>query len=134
MASRYEVVPMLWDTDRLAEVEAAFANHGKSDTAQGMRSATEGIEAGVFVRLLVDGAPVGFYVLTPIQHANATEAEISLAYGFAETDLVDVFLPFIELQCAAFDAIKFQTCRPGLIKKMKAHGYRMDSVTMRKRK
>ena len=127
------IEPQAWTPELLAEVDIAFGTHTKSDTSRGLMAPAECVAGGTFCRVYRDGEPVAWYVLRGHKHAHGTEAEIALAYGGADFDLVDGVLPLIERQCAAFDAIRIETCRPGLIKKLKRIGYGVEAVTLRKR-
>lgn len=128
-----EIRPEPWTDAHIAEVNAAFAQHDKSDTSRGLMAPHECVRGGTFCRVWRDGEPVAWYVLHGAQHAHGSEAEVSLAYGRADVDLVAEVLPLIEYQCRAFDAIRIETCRPGLIRKLKRMGYGMDAVILRKR-
>lgn len=127
------IEPQAWTDAVLAEVDAAFGTHAKSDTSRGLMAPAECVAGGTFCRVYRDGEPVAWYVLRGHEHAHGKEAEIALAYGGADIDLVASVLPLIEQQCAAFDAIRIETCRPGLIKKLKRIGYGVDAVVLRKR-
>lgn len=128
-----EIRPEAWTEAHAAEVERAFGHHDKSDTSRGLMAPAECVRGGVFCRVWRDGEPVAWYVLRGTQHAHGSEAEIALAHGRADCDLVAEVLPLIEHQCRAFDAIRIETCRPGLIKKLKRIGYSVDAVVLRKR-
>ncbi|KDP85612.1 hypothetical protein CF70_013010 [Cupriavidus sp. SK-3] len=128
-----EIKPEPWSDALLAEVDSAFATHAKSDTSRGLMAPAECVRSGVFCRVYRDGEPVAWYVLRGHKYAHGSEAEIALAHGRADFDLVADVLPLIELQCRAFDAIRIETCRPGLIKKLKRIGYGVDAVVLRKR-
>lgn len=128
-----EIRPEDWTEAHMAEVERAFGNHAKSDTSGGLMAPAACVRGGVFCRVWRDGEPVAWYVLRGTQHDYGTEAEIALAHGSADCDLVAEVLPLIELQCRAFDAVTITTRRRGLIKKLRAAGYGMDAVILRKR-
>jgi len=127
------IEPLEWTPARLEEVRAAFDGH-KSQTSEGLVGPTEYVERGVFNRMSVDGKPVGFYVLFSWKHAKGTEVEISHVHASCPgIDIVRAFLPLVEQQCKGADSLRIITRRRGLIKKLQAQGYGIESVTMRKR-
>lgn len=127
------IEPLPWTPERLEEVRAAFDGH-KSQTSEGIVGPTEYVERGVFNRMSVDGEPVGFYVLFAWTHEKGTEVEISHTHAKCQgLDVVKAFLPLIEQQCKGADSLRVITRRRGLIKKLQAQGYGIESVTMRKR-
>lgn len=128
-----EIRPEEWTEAHTAEVDRAFGTHAKSDTSRGLMAPAECVRGGTFCRVWRDGEAVAWYVLRGAQYAHGTEADIALAYGRADVDLVAEVLPAIEYQCRAFDAIRIETCRPGLIRKLKRMGYGVEAVTLRKR-
>lgn len=132
--AQIEIRPEPWTDAHAAEVRAAFggAHRAKYDTSGGLMSADEGARGGVFCRVFRDGEPVLWYVLVSVQHDSTTEAEIALAHGRADCDLVAEILPLIEHQCRHFDAVTVTTRRPGLIRKLRHAGYGMDAAIMRK--
>lgn len=129
-----EIRPEEMTPDHVKEIRAALGAHAKSDTSAGLADPMESAHGGVFCRVFEDGEPVAWYVLRSIQHQSTVEAEISLSYGRAGFDLVGAVLPLIEQQCAAFDAIRIETCRKGLIKKLTGAGYQVGGVILRKKR
>ena len=122
--------------DIAAEVAAAFdatpVVRGKTDTSGGMSDAVECLSGANFFRVLHDGVPVAFYVLRMRVRGDRREAEIALAHGRAGFDLVANVLPVIERQCAHCGALRIQTKRAGLMKKLERAGYVRASVILRK--
>ncbi|WP_404993333.1 hypothetical protein [Cupriavidus pauculus] len=127
------VEPEEWTEAHDAEVNGAFAGKAKTDTGGGLTDPAACARRGVFCRVYREGEPVAWYVLHGVQHAYGAEAEIVFAHGRADFDLVSEVLPLIEHQCRAFDAVTIVTRRRGLIKKLRAAGYGMDAVILRKR-
>lgn len=119
----------------VAEVAAAFGGslaRAKTDTSGGMVEATDLLAGGNFFRVFADGVPVLFYVLHMRVRGERREAEITLAHGRAGFDLVEHVLPVIERQCAHCHALRIETRRPGLMKKLERAGYARASVILRK--
>jgi hypothetical protein len=117
-----------------AEVAAAFGGvtRAKTDTSGGMVEAPDLLAGGNFFRVFADGVPVLFYVLHMRIRGERREAEITLAHGRAGFDLVTHVLPVIERQCAHCHALRIETRRPGLMKKLERAGYEQASVIYRK--
>lgn len=121
-----------------AEVAAAFDAtpwlRAKTDTSNGMVDAAECIVGGTFFRVLDDGEPIAFYVLRLRVRGERREAEIALAHGNAGFDLVAEVLPMIERQCAMAGcaAVRIETRRRGLMRKLENGGYSRASVVLRK--
>ncbi|MDR5739494.1 hypothetical protein [Caballeronia sp. LZ016] len=118
------------------EVAAAFGASmlAKVDTSGGMVEAVDCLAAGEFFRVLVDGVPVLFYVIECRESGGKREAEVTLAHGRADVDLVQVVLPVIERQAAAAGCsrMRIETRRAGLMKKLERAGYARASVILRK--
>ncbi|MFX1803523.1 hypothetical protein PWR66_07705 [Paraburkholderia sp. A1RO-5] len=119
-----------------AEVAAAFDAtpfmRAKTDTSAGMVDAVDCLAGANFFRVLEDGVPVAFYVLRLRVRGELREAEVVLAHGRAGFDLVEWVLPLIERQCAHCGALRIQTRRAGLMKKLERAGYVRASVILRK--
>lgn len=118
------------------EVAAAFGASmlAKVDTSAGMVEAVDCLAAGEFFRVYVDGVPVLFYVIELREGRAGREAEITLAHGRADVDLVDAVLPLIERQAkaAGCQRMRIETRRAGLMKKLERVGYAKASVILRK--
>lgn len=116
-------LPEPLDGERLREIGAVFeadpAMREKTDTSGGTYGAIAAATGGAFFRIFADGEPVAWYVLQPCEGG----IEIALAYGRADFDLTGVVLPVIERQCVQFGAIRIETKRRGLMRKLQASGY-----------
>jgi len=119
-----------------AEVARAFDEsplmRAKTDTSGGMVDGVDCLANAEFFRVFDDGVPVAFYVLRARQGRAGIDAEITLAHGRAGVDLVDAVLPLIERQCAGCHALRIETRRAGLMKKLERAGYRKSSVILTK--
>jgi hypothetical protein len=119
-----------------AEVARAFDEsalmRAKTDTSGGMVDGVDCLHNAQFFRVFDDGEPVAFYVLRARQGRAGIDAEITLAHGRAGFDLVGEVLPLIERQCAGCHAMRVETRRAGLMKKLKRAGYRQASVILTK--
>lgn len=119
-----------------AEVARAFDEsplmRAKTDTSGGMVDGVDCLANAEFFRVLDDGAPVAFYVLRARQGRKGVTAEITLAHGRADVDLVDTVLPLIEKQCAGCQQMRIETRRAGLMKKLERAGYERASVILTK--
>lgn len=121
-----------------AEVARAFDTSplmvAKTDTSGGMVSGVDCLDGGQFFRVYSDGEPVAFYVLRAREGRAGVTAEITLAHGRAGVDLVASVLPMIEKQCArgGCNAVRIETRRAGLMKKLQRAGYAQASVILRK--
>lgn len=123
--------------DVRAEVAAAFDASplviAKTDTSGGQVAGVDCL-GGQFFRVLIDGAPVAWYVLRAREGRAGIDAEISIAHGRAGVDLVAQVLPLIERQAASIGcrAMRVETRRPGLMKKLERAGYARKSVILMK--
>jgi hypothetical protein len=104
----------------------------KTDTSGGMVDGVDCLATSEFFRVLDDGVPVAFYLLRARNGRAGITAEITLAHGRAGFDLVAEVLPLIERQCAGCHAMRIETRRPGLMKKLESAGYRRASVILTK--
>ena len=119
----------------LEEIARAFdspAARAKTSTSDGIVAAVDVAQGGHFFRVTADGRPVAFYVLGFHGEAGGVVATVRLAHGRADFDLVENVLPLIERQCHECVQLRMETRRLGLIKKLRAAGYRTTSVTLRK--
>ncbi|RQQ65599.1 hypothetical protein [Burkholderia stagnalis] len=121
-----------------AEVAAAFdtvpAMIAKTDTSGGQVTGVDCLAGGQFFRVLLDGAPVAWYVLRARSGRAGLDAEIAIAYGRAGVDLVEQVLPMIERQAASIGCreLRIETRRAGLMRKLDHAGYRRSSVILTK--
>lgn len=106
----------------------------KTDTSGGMVEAVECLDGANFFRVHADGEPVAYYALRLRVKKERREAEITLAHGRAGFDLVAHVVPVIERQCrhCACDAVRVETRRAGLMKKLERAGFERASVILRK--
>jgi hypothetical protein len=106
----------------------------KTDTSGGQVAGVDCLNGGQFFRVLIDGAPVAWYVLRARQGRAGLDAEITIAAGRAGVDLVGEVLPLIERQAASIGchAMRIETRRAGLMKKLERAGYAQSSVILRK--
>lgn len=120
-----------------AEVAAVFDTSplmiAKTDTSGGQVAGVDCL-TGQFFRVLIDGEPVAWYVLRARQGRAGLHAEIAIAYGRAGVDLVAQVLPLIERQAERIGcrAMRVETRRPGLMKKLERAGYAKSSVILTK--
>lgn len=121
-----------------AEVAAAFDTVplliAKTDTSGGQVAGVDCLDGGEFFRVWIDGEPVAWYVLRAREGRAGRDAEITLAAGRAGVDLVGVVLPMIERQAASIGcrALRIETRRAGLMKKLGRAGYAQASVILAK--
>lgn len=118
-----------------AEVAAAFDTpiaRAKTDTSGGMVDGVDVLEGAAFYRVRDDGVPVAFYVLRARRGRAGIDAEVVLAHGRAGFDLVAHVMPLIERQCAGCHALRIETRRPGLVKKLERAGFEQASVILTK--
>jgi hypothetical protein len=119
-----------------AEVARAFDEspwmRAKTDTSGGMVDGVDCLNDAQFFRVFDDGVPVAFYVLRARAGRAGIDAEITLAHGRAGFDLVADVLPMIERQCAGCHAMRIETRRAGLMKKLERAGYQRASVILTK--
>lgn len=125
-------------TERVhGEVAHAFDRspwlRAKTDTSGGMADAVDCLWNALFFRVWADGEAVAFYALRFRKKGDLVHGEITLAHGRAEFDLVRHVLPVIERQCAHCAALRIETKRAGLIKKLEAAGYGRASVILEKK-
>lgn len=119
-------------------IEAAQAfdspeQRAKTDTSGGLADAADCLVGANFFRVYADGVPVAFYVLRLRVRRERRAVEITLAHGRADFDLVEHVLPIIERQCAGLcSALRIETCRPGLMKKLERAGFERASVILSK--
>lgn len=108
----------------------------RGDTTGGAASIAELCEGGqVFAAHDAQGRPVLAYVLTMRDHAAARVCWVQAAAGGAAGhDLTREMLPGIERQASEQGAhqIAITTRRRGLINKLRAQGYTVTGVTLRK--
>lgn len=105
----------------------------KTDTSGGMTDAVDCLWQALFFRVYADGAPVAFYALRFRKKGELVHGEVTIAHGRAGFDLVRYVLPMIEEQCAHCAALRIETKRPGLMKKLELAGYGRASVILEKK-
>lgn len=107
----------------------------RGDTTGGTASLDEMCQGGQAFMLKSAGVPVLAYVLAMRDHAAARVCWVQAAAGKMQgVDLTEQALPVIEAQARGQGAgqVAITTRRPGLVKKLKARGYRVTGVTLRK--
>lgn len=117
------------------EVAQAFdgpVQRAKTDTSGGLVDAADCLLGANFFRVYADGEPVAFYVLRVRVRRERRVVEVTLAHGRADFDLVGNVMPLIERQCAGYSALRIETRRPGLIKKLERAGFERASVILTK--
>jgi hypothetical protein len=89
--------------------------------------------------VLTDAGRVGFliYAVTNFSGANAQKEMVLIAAmgdDAEHKDLTSEFLPQIEIlaQSLGCKTVRFHTMRPGLVAKVRAHGYRVSEMILRK--
>ena len=105
----------------------------KTDTSGGMTDAVDCLWQALFFRVYADGRPVAFYALRFRKKGALVHGEVTIAHGRARFDLVRHVLPLIEQQCAHCAALRIETKRVGLMKKLELAGYGRASVILEKR-
>lgn len=117
-----------------AEILPFVVRASAYDTTDGQLDLHAIAANGAAFVLLEEGAPVFGYTL----EADGDDLLITAAAGQAEHDLTVIGLRVIERQAARFDAVTFETIRPGLVRKARRLGYEITRRTgkvycMRKR-
>ena len=105
----------------------------KTDTSGGMADAVDCLWNALFFRVYADGAPVAFYALRFRKKGALVHGEVTIAHGRAGFDLVRYVLPLIEQQCGHCAALRIETKRAGLMKKLERAGYGHASTILEKR-
>lgn len=115
--------------DIMALLERAHAH----DTTGGMVHPADYLGAlpGEFFAVEIDGRLRAAYVLCVNHWAHGAEGVVAYAGGDGP-DLTGQVLPLIEQQFAGVRAVRIETRRRGLIRKLTAQGYRVDGVILRK--
>lgn len=103
--------------------------------AGGMSAADMAMGSANFGIVDAAGVEVGAYALRVVENsAGATAWVIGAAGSLPGVDLTRAILPAIESHAGArgCDALAITTKRPGLVRKLKAAGYEVASVNLRK--
>lgn len=104
------------------------------DTSGGLCSLDEHLQRAQFFEVLHAGAVVARYALAIDGHAHGVEAVIVGAVGgLPGFDLTASVLPHIEAQVKGVRAVKVETRRRALVKKLMQRGYVIDAYVLRKR-
>ncbi|HZX32659.1 MAG TPA: hypothetical protein VFF03_15000 [Rhodocyclaceae bacterium] len=89
--------------------------------------------AAALFRVESGGEEIGGYILRVDQTSQGREGVIVAAGGHLDgVSLVDLLLPHMEAQFAGVRAVRIHTSRPGMAKKLAAHGYRLQEIVLRK--
>jgi hypothetical protein len=113
---------------------AAYARAYRHDTSGGLASLEEILTGAEFFEVVHAGLVVLRYALRVEHKANGSEGVIVAASGAMRgVDLTAAMLPAVEHQFTAVRSIRCDTARPGLVGKMAAHGYAVESYRLRKR-
>jgi len=125
------IVPGRLDAEARQAYALAFA---KADTSGGLSSLDACLADASLFDVVVGGVIVGRYALKAMQRASGTEVFIVAAAGSAPgVNLVDSIAPYVETQCPGADCLTVNTRRRGLVKKLAAQGWSLDSYVMRKK-
>ncbi|MES2367200.1 MAG: hypothetical protein V4563_15085 [Pseudomonadota bacterium] len=126
------IVPgVLDDAARRAYAKAFDA---KRDTTGGLGDMEQCLETAMLFDVVVGGEVVARYALRQVARAKGVEVfVVAAAGGLKGVDLVAAIGPYIERQCATADRLTINTRRPGLVRKMQAQGWTLDSYVMRKK-
>lgn len=122
--------------DDAARAAYARAFGHKCDTTGGLGSLDAALAGASLFDVVAGGAVVARYALKLMQRANGIEMFVVAAVGaMPGADLVASIGPHIELQGAASGAacVTVNTRRRGLVKKLAAQGWRIDSYVLRKK-
>lgn len=107
----------------------------RGDTTAGAASLDEVCAGGRVFEGLHDGRTALVFVLAMRDHAAARVCWVQAAAGHAPgVDLTGAAMPMIEQHARSQGAgqVAVTTRRPGLVRKLKAAGYRVTGVTLRK--
>ena len=126
------IVPGRLDDEARSAYARAF--DARRDTTGGLGSLESCLSGADLFNVVVGGVIVGRYALKAMQRANGTEVFIVAAAGAAPgADLVASVAPYVETQCPGADCLTVNTRRRGLVKKLAAQGWTLDSYVMRKK-
>lgn len=122
---------MLDDAARSAYAKAFDA---KRDTSGGLGDMEQCLKNAMLFDVIQGAEVVARYALQQVERAQGVEVFIvAAAGGVPGVDLVQVITPYIEQQCATADRLTINTRRRGLVKKLTAQGWTLDSYVMRKK-
>lgn len=105
-----------------AEILPFVAAAARFDTTGGAADLQAIAANGAAFVLLEDGAPVFGYTL----EAVGDDLLITAAAGKSTHDLTEIGFRTIEKQAAQFQAVTFDTIRPGLVRKARRLGYHIQ--------
>lgn len=106
-----------------------YARALEFDTSGGLCSLDEFLAGAALFDVLHAGEVVARYALKFDRHAHGVEAVIVAAVGsMPGHDLTASMLPFIECQVAGVRALKVETVRKGLARKLIARGWSLHYV------
>lgn len=126
------IVPGQLDDAARAAYRRAF--DARRDTTGGLGSLESCLSSASLFDVVVGGVIVGRYALKPIQRTNGVEVFIVAAAGsLAGVDMVATVAPYVETQCPDADCLTVNTRRRGLVKKLAAQGWTLDSYVLRKK-
>jgi hypothetical protein len=126
------IVPGRLDDQARAAYARAF--DAKRDTTGGLGSMEACLSSASLFDVVVGGVIVGRYALKTMQRAQGTEVFIVAAAGAAlGVDLVASIAPYVETQCPDASCLTVNTRRRGLVKKLAAQGWTLDSYVLRKK-
>lgn len=124
--------PGVFDADARAAYAKAF--DAKRDTTGGLGTMERCLADAMLFDVVVGGVVVGRYALKQMNRAQGVEVFIVAAAGRLKgVGLIEGVLPHIMQQCATVDRLTINTRRRGLVKKLTAQGWTMDSYVMRKK-
>lgn len=128
MAETLTVVPAQWSDEAGVVLVRAVG----ADTLPDIKHQ---VENGASLFHVVDraGQTVGYYVLRVDFDMRGAEGVVVAGAGRAGMDLLDLLLPSIEKQFSGCYAVRVHTTRPGVVKKLVAHGYGATELTVRKK-
>lgn len=112
----------------------AVAWSAKCDTTGGLGSMEAALKDALLFDVVVAGKTVARYALKTAERPGGIEVFVVAAVGGQPgADLVASITPFIEHQAAGADRLTVNTRRRGLVKKLLAQGWTLDSYVLRKR-
>ena len=119
--------------DDAARAAYASAFTARCDTSGGLGDMETCLETAMLFDIVMDGRIVGRYALKKLQRAHGFEVFVVAAAGRVPgADLIASIEPFVARQCADADRLTVTTKRRGLVKKLMAKGWTLDSFVLRK--
>lgn len=126
------IVPGRLDDEARAAYRRAFDE--RRDTTGGLGDMETCLQQASLFDVVIGGVTVGRYALKPVQRAHGVEVYIVAAAGAAAgVALIETVLPYVETQCPNADRLTVNTRRRGLVKKLAAQGWTLDSYVLRKK-